>query len=86
MLNRRSLLAGLALSAVLGPRTMAEQPYPSRTVKIVIPFPPGTPSTFVIRALADRLSEKFKQPFIIENRAGGAGGTLGAAAVAAAET
>jgi len=84
MLNRRSLLAGLALSAVLAPRTMAEQPYPSRTVKIVIPFPPGTPSTFVIRALADRLSEKFKQPFIIENR-GGAGGTLGAAAVAAAE-
>ena len=50
--------------------TYAAQPYPARTVKIVVPFPPGTPSEFVIRALADRLSAKFKQPFIIENRPG----------------
>jgi tripartite-type tricarboxylate transporter receptor subunit TctC len=65
-------------------RATAEPSYPSRTVKIVMPFPPGTPSEFVIRALAEQLSEKFKQPFIIENRPGGAGGTVGAAAVAAA--
>ena len=86
MLTRRSLLGGLALSGLVGiPKTLAVQPYPVRTVKIVVPFPPGNPSEFVIRALADRLSAKFKQPFIIENRPGGAGGTLGAAAVAAAE-
>ena len=85
MLNRRVLLAGLALSGLSARLATAAQPYPTRTVKIVVPFPPGTPSEFVIRALADRLSEKFKQPFIIENRPGGAGGTLGATAVAAAE-
>jgi tripartite-type tricarboxylate transporter receptor subunit TctC len=85
MLNRRSLLAGFASSALVAPHTAAEQSYPSRTVRIVVPFPPGTPSEFVIRALAAWLSEKFKQSFIIENRPGGAGGTLGAAAVAVAE-
>jgi tripartite-type tricarboxylate transporter receptor subunit TctC len=85
MLDRRSLLAGLAVSAVAAPRTKAAQPYPSRPVKIIVPFPPGTPSEFVIRALAELLSEKFKQPFVIENRPGGAGGTVGAAAVATAE-
>ena len=85
MLNRRLLLSGLALSGLTVRLAMAAQPYPTRTVKIVVPFPPGTPSEFVIRALADRLSSKFQQPFIIENRPGGAGGTLGATAVAAAE-
>jgi tripartite-type tricarboxylate transporter receptor subunit TctC len=86
MLTRRSLIAASALSALIGvPSIHAAQPYPARTVKIVVPFPPGTPSEFVIRALADSLSAKFRQPFIIENRPGGAGGTVGAAAVATAE-
>ncbi len=86
MLTRRSLIAASALSALIGvPPAYTAQPYPARTVKIVVPFPPGTPSEFVIRALADSLSAKFRQPFIIENRPGGAGGTVGAAAVATAE-
>ena len=86
MLTRRSLIAASALTGLAGLLpAYAAQPYPARAVKIVVPFPPGTPSEFVIRALADRLSAKFKQPFIIENRPGGAGGTLGAAAVAAAD-
>jgi tripartite-type tricarboxylate transporter receptor subunit TctC len=86
MLTRRSLIAASALTGLAGLLpAYAAQPYPARAVKIVVPFPPGTPSEFVIRGLADRLSAKFKQPFIIENRPGGAGGTLGAAAVAAAE-
>jgi tripartite-type tricarboxylate transporter receptor subunit TctC len=86
MLTRRSLIAAPALSALIGvPPAYAAQPYPARTVKIVVPFPPGTPSEFVIRALADSLWAKFRQPFIIENRPGGAGGTVGAAAVATAE-
>ena len=86
MLTRRSLIAASALTGLAGLLpAYATQPYPARAVKIVVPFPPGTPSEFVIRGLADRLSAKFKQPFIIENRPGGAGGTLGAAAVAAAD-
>ena len=86
MLTRRSLIAASALTGLGGLLpAYAAQPYPARAVKIVVPFPPGTPSEFVIRGLADRLSAKFKQPFIIENRPGGAGGTLGAAAVAAAD-
>jgi tripartite-type tricarboxylate transporter receptor subunit TctC len=86
MLTRRSLIAAPALFALIGvPPAYAAQPYPARTVKIIVPFPPGTPSEFVVRALAASLSAKFRQPFIIENRPGGAGGTVGAAAVATAE-
>jgi tripartite-type tricarboxylate transporter receptor subunit TctC len=85
MLTRRLLITAAALSGLAGVLpALGAQGYPARTVKIVVPFPPGTPSEFVIRALADRLSTKFRQPFIIENRPGGAGGTLGAAAVAMA--
>ena len=85
MLTRRSVLAGLALAGTACPTAVSAQSYPTRTVKIVVPFPPGTPSEFVIRTLADRLSAKFKQPVIIENRPGGAGGTVGAASVATAD-
>jgi tripartite-type tricarboxylate transporter receptor subunit TctC len=86
MLTRRSLTAASVLFALIDlTPAHAAPPYPARAVKIVVPFPPGTPSEFVIRALADSLSAKFRQPFIIENRPGGAGGTVGAAAVATAE-
>jgi tripartite-type tricarboxylate transporter receptor subunit TctC len=86
MLTRRTLMAASALSGLTGLLpAYAARPYPARTVKIVVPFSPGTPSEFVIRALVDRLSAKFGHPFIIENRPGGAGGTVGAAAVANAE-
>jgi tripartite-type tricarboxylate transporter receptor subunit TctC len=85
MLTRRSLIAASAVTGLAVLPAYAAEVYPARTVKIVVPFPPGTPSEFVIRALADRLSARFKQPFIIENRPGGAGGTLGATAVATAD-
>jgi tripartite-type tricarboxylate transporter receptor subunit TctC len=59
--------------------------YPTRTIRIVVPFPPGTASEYFVRLLADRLTSRFGQPVIVENRAGGAGGTLGAMAVALAD-
>jgi tripartite-type tricarboxylate transporter receptor subunit TctC len=59
--------------------------YPSRPIKLIVPFPPGTASEFAVRALADRLSSKLGQPVVIENRPGGGGGTIGAAAVATAQ-
>ena len=57
--------------------------YPSQTIKIVVPFPPGGGVDVVARVIAPRLSELLGQSVIIENR-GGAGGSVGATFVAQA--
>jgi tripartite-type tricarboxylate transporter receptor subunit TctC len=57
--------------------------YPSRPVKIVVPFPPGGSNDIVARVLAQKLSERTGQQFFVENR-GGAGGNIGAETVASA--
>ena len=67
------------------PGRAAAQAYPNRPVKIVIPFAPGGPTEFILRLIADRLTTALGQAFIIENRPGGAGGTVGAKSVAVAE-
>jgi tripartite-type tricarboxylate transporter receptor subunit TctC len=86
MLSRRSALMGLAASSLgFSARSASRDTYPARTIRIIVPFPPGTPSELVLRPVADRLSARFGQPVVIENRPGGAGGTVGAATVAAAE-
>jgi len=61
----------------------ATQTYPSRTVRVVVPFPPGGAPDLVGRTLANRLSERLGQPFVVENRTG-AGGNIAAEAVAKA--
>lgn len=60
------------------------QAYPSKPVKIVVTFPPGSTPDIVGRALASRLQAALGQPFVVENRAG-AGGNIGADAVAKAD-
>jgi tripartite-type tricarboxylate transporter receptor subunit TctC len=60
------------------------QTYPSRPVKIVVPFPAGGSNDIVARVLAQKLTERNGQPFYVENR-GGAGGNIGAEAVASSE-
>jgi tripartite-type tricarboxylate transporter receptor subunit TctC len=62
---------------------MAEN-YPSRPVKIVVPFPAGGSNDIIARALAQKLSERSGQSFFVENRAG-AGGNIGAEAVASSD-
>ena len=72
------------LAAVLAAPLLAlAQPYPSKPVRVVVSFPPGSTPDIVGRALASRLQEAMGQPFVVENRAG-AGGNIGADAVAKA--
>ena len=74
-----------ALSLFLGTSAaMAQSEYPSRTVKIVVPNPPGTSIDVIPRIIADKLAKTWNQPIIIENRPGAAQ-NIGAEAVAKAE-
>lgn len=59
------------------------QNWPSSTVTVVVPWPPGGPSDIAARPVAKRLTETLGQPFVIDNRGGG-GGNIGSAAVAKA--
>lgn len=60
------------------------QAYPARPVRIVVPFPPGGTTDILARELGGRLQAVFGQPFIVDNRPG-AGGSIGAEAVARSE-
>src|SRR5947207_9126384 len=60
------------------------QGYPSRTVNVIVPYPPGGSVDGVARILVQKLNETVGQHFIVENRPGGASGTVGANAVAKA--
>ena len=66
-------LAVLALCVVVAP--IVAQPYPSRNVTIIVPYPAGGPTDQVARVLAQALSDKLKQNFIVEN-VSGAGTTI----------
>ena len=69
------LLLALALPA------WAQDGYPSRPMRFILPFPPGGPTDILGRLISDRLSAQLGQPVVTENR-GGAGGNVGAEAAA----
>ncbi len=81
-ISRRLMLA-LAASACAGSALHAQDVFPSRPVRIVVPFTAGGPTDVLARMLGERLSEKWKQPVVVENRAGG-GSTIGTNLVAKA--
>jgi tripartite-type tricarboxylate transporter receptor subunit TctC len=74
----KKTLVGLALAAAATVSAFAA--YPEKTVTMVVPFPPGGSTDAIARVLAQKLSEKLGQSFIIDNKAG-ATGTIGAAFV-----
>src|SRR5438093_2244565 len=85
LVTRRTTISALAVGVLaLLAVAAAAQPYPSRTVTVVVPFPAGGSVDGVARILVQKLNETMGQHFIVENRAGGASGTVGANAVAKA--
>jgi tripartite-type tricarboxylate transporter receptor subunit TctC len=76
--------AGLALAAMLALPGAGAQDYPSRPVKIIVPFPAGGTADVMPRVIGEWLSRKWGQPVVVENRTGAAG-NIGAEAVAKAE-
>jgi tripartite-type tricarboxylate transporter receptor subunit TctC len=79
---KTSRCAALAAICILSASAFG-QAYPSRPVRMIVPFPAGGPADLVARLLSSKLPETWGQPLVIENR-GGAGGNIGTAAVARA--
>ena len=77
------MLAGLAAAARAASRAGA-QGFPSRTITIVVPYPPGGPIDTLARLIAQEAAADLKQPIVVENRPG-ASGIVGTGAVARAE-
>jgi tripartite-type tricarboxylate transporter receptor subunit TctC len=83
MIARSLVVALLAVLTLTLTRLAAAEPYPSRPVTLVVPFPPGGPTDALGRLVSERMAKVLGQSVIIEN-ASGAGGTVGTAKVARA--
>ncbi|MCA3361993.1 MAG: tripartite tricarboxylate transporter substrate binding protein, partial [Roseomonas sp.] len=83
LLGRRIILAGMA-GVLAAPGIARAQAFPTRPLRLVIPFPPAGTTDISGRILAERLAARLGQPVIVENRAG-ATGNLGAEMVARSE-
>jgi hypothetical protein len=78
MMSRRSITAflcgtALAIAGAIGTLAAEGDDYPSRTITLLVPFPPGGSSDIVMRLVAHKVAESIKQTIIIDNRPGGSG-------------
>jgi tripartite-type tricarboxylate transporter receptor subunit TctC len=78
------VLAALATAwSLLWPALAQAEDFPTRSIRLIVPFPPGGPNDIIARVVGQRMSELTRQPVVIDNRAGQAG-VLGTDAVAKA--
>src|SRR5262249_30092454 len=82
-LTKPAAIFALMLAGALGNPGVHAQGYPSRTVRLIIPFPPSGPADIVGRLVAEHLAPVLGQPMVVENR-GGVEGTIGTEAIARA--
>jgi tripartite-type tricarboxylate transporter receptor subunit TctC len=80
--TRRSVLAGIAAGALV-PMGAQAQTFPNRTIRIIVPFPAGGPTDILSRVIAQKMSEDWGHPVVVENRPG-ADTAIGAVQVAKA--
>jgi len=83
MRGAKILLAALLVWFCPAPAAVAAEAYPSRSIRLVIPFPPGGTSDTIGRVVAEGLGQALGVPVVVDNR-GGAGGALGSETVATA--
>jgi tripartite-type tricarboxylate transporter receptor subunit TctC len=79
----QKLLSALVLAFALAGGTAAQEKWPAKPIRMIVPFPPGSSPDLVARMLNDRLGAALGQPVVVENRPG-AGGMVGTGAVAQA--
>ena len=82
--SRRTLVAALTALAAIPAMALAEPGYPTKPIRLIVPFPPGAGTDTVARFVAQKLGESMGATIVIENKTG-AGGAIGAAEAARAD-
>ena len=78
-----ALIASGAIAGTACAQQASTEGWPSKPVRLIVPFPPASTADVIARVLGQKLSQRFGQPFVVDNRAG-ASGNIGADAIAKA--